>query len=146
MGKLDQSHDLSSFQALKERNWIDNRTRALIVEFSVYNAQTEYLTMATITAEFIGGGVVTKYRFDPRILFTNSSSFMSIVVLFAEILFVVSVLYLIIREEEEGGGRIKHHTTLWNVTTHKVMLGSFEMTNVTFSKFYTGCMVVENSF
>ena len=43
-------------------NWIDNRTRALLVEFSVYNAQTEYLTIAKIAAEFVGGGVVTTYR------------------------------------------------------------------------------------
>ena len=49
-------------QDLKEMNWIDNRTRALIVEFSVYNAQTEYITVAKIAAEFVGGGVVTKYR------------------------------------------------------------------------------------
>ena len=78
-------------QALKEMNWIDNRTRALIVEFSVYNAQTEYLTIAKIAAEFVGGGVVTKYRFDPRILFradTSSFNFNTIVQI-AQILFVV---------------------------------------------------------
>ena len=72
-------------------NWIDNRTRALIVEFSVYNAQTEYLTIAKIAAEFVGGGVVTKYRFDPRILFradTSSFNFNTIVQI-AQILFVV---------------------------------------------------------
>lgn len=28
-------------QMLKEQNWIDNRTRAVFVEFSVYNAQVE---------------------------------------------------------------------------------------------------------
>ena len=79
-------------------NWIDNRTRALIVEFSVYNAQTEYLTIANIAAEFVGGGVVTKYRFDPRRLFfadTSGFSFNTIVTI-AQILFVVSVLYLVI--------------------------------------------------
>lgn len=26
---------------MQEENWVDNRTRALIVEFSVYNAQVE---------------------------------------------------------------------------------------------------------
>lgn len=29
----------SKIETLKTENWVDNRTRALIVEFSVYNAQ-----------------------------------------------------------------------------------------------------------
>ena len=86
---------LPAAQDLKELNWIDNRTRALLVEFSVYNAQSEYLTIAKIATEFVGGGVVTKYRFDPRILFPPVSGGIN-VVLIAQILFVVSVLYLVI--------------------------------------------------
>ena len=30
---------LDNIQLLKEENWIDNRTRSLVLEFSVYNAQ-----------------------------------------------------------------------------------------------------------
>jgi hypothetical protein len=46
-----QIHDLEAkMQSLIENNWVDNRTRALLLEFSVYNAQVfemvEFCTLA----------------------------------------------------------------------------------------------------
>ena len=39
-----------NLELLKEENWIDNRTRSLIVEFSVYNAQVTFLSMFHLLA------------------------------------------------------------------------------------------------
>ena len=41
-------------QELIEENWIDNRTRALLVEFSVYNAQVRILQCLPKNLGFFG--------------------------------------------------------------------------------------------
>ena len=51
-------------ETLQTNNWIDNRTRALITEFSVYNAQVNMFGVVKIVAELIGGGVLPYYRVD----------------------------------------------------------------------------------
>jgi hypothetical protein len=52
IGKLNKK-----LKTLQENNWIDNRTRALITEFSVYNAQANLFGVIKIVAEFVGGGI-----------------------------------------------------------------------------------------
>ncbi len=64
---------------LKQENWIDNRTRAVIAEFSVYNAQVNLFTLVTCAAEFVGGGVVPYYNIDVFKLFPDTTFFGSLV-------------------------------------------------------------------
>lgn len=85
----------SKIETLKTENWVDNRTRALIVEFSVYNAQVNMFGIVTCIAEFVGGGISPDYRIDVIRLFTQTEGF-GYVVQAAEILFVCSIFYYII--------------------------------------------------
>ncbi|XP_059084074.1 uncharacterized protein LOC131881274 [Tigriopus californicus] len=85
----------SKIETLKTENWVDNRTRALIVEFSVYNAQVNMFGIVTCIAEFVGGGISPDYRIDVIRLFTQTEGF-GYVVQAAEVLFVCSIFYYII--------------------------------------------------
>ncbi len=71
-------------EVLKTENWVDNRTRALIAEFSVYNAQVNLFSLVTCVAEFVGGGVVPYYNIDVFRLFPDPTWF-GTVVTFAEV-------------------------------------------------------------
>uniref|UniRef100_T1ISY4 PLAT domain-containing protein n=1 Tax=Strigamia maritima TaxID=126957 RepID=T1ISY4_STRMM len=55
----------TDFKLLEDNNWIDYRTRAVLIEFSVYNAQVNLFGVITLLAEFIpGGGIETDYFID----------------------------------------------------------------------------------
>ena len=83
-------------KTLQEEKWVDNRTRALFVEFSTYNAQVNMFSTITCTAEFIGGGVYPYYRIDVFKLMDVSGSSFATLVRIAEVLFVASLFYYVI--------------------------------------------------
>ena len=49
---------------LREVQWVNNKTRGLMLEFAVYNAQVNIYSIVTCVAEFIGGGIKPWYRID----------------------------------------------------------------------------------
>ncbi len=81
---------------LKESKWLDNRTRAVIVEFSVYNAQINMFSIVKIVAEEMGGGFNPYHRIDVIKLTDLPGQFVTILVQLAQILFGVSLFYYII--------------------------------------------------
>ena len=103
-------------QTLKDNNWIDNRTRALITEFSVYNAQVNMFGVVKIIGEFVGGGVLPFYRVDVLTL-TRQWNFAGYVVFACEVIFILSTLYYIINSLgilKELGAR-EFFKAAWNV-------------------------------
>ena len=78
--------------SLVENKWIDNRTRAVILEFSVYNAQVNLFGSVTAVAEFVGGGIVPWTLVKSVRLFNKLEGF-GYVILLAETLFAVSTFY-----------------------------------------------------
>ena len=52
-------------EKLVSNNWIDERTRVVIAEFSVYNAQANLFGIVSCVLEFQpGGGIIPNYRID----------------------------------------------------------------------------------
>ena len=51
---------------LKEQGWIDDQTRAVIVEFSMYNGNSRRFTVVQLIAEFDSGGGVLTSMFSAR--------------------------------------------------------------------------------
>ena len=80
---------------LQQEDWIDNRTRALITEFSFYNAQVNLFGVVKIVAEFVGGGILPYYRVDILSL-TREWNVKGYITFACEILFILSTLYYII--------------------------------------------------
>ena len=103
-------------QTLQLNNWIDNRTRALITEFAVYNAQVNMFGVVKIVGEFIGGGVLPYYRVDILTL-TRVWDTWGYLVFACEIAFILSTLYYIINSlsilKEEGAREF--FKAAWNV-------------------------------
>ena len=51
---------------IQQQHWINNQTRAVILEFATYNVHVNLFAVATIAAEWIpGGGIRTYSRIDP---------------------------------------------------------------------------------
>jgi hypothetical protein len=55
---------------LEQEGWIDRYTRAVFVEFTVYNPGVNLFAVSTMLAEFRPSqGIVPSYRFEPVMLF-----------------------------------------------------------------------------
>lgn len=86
---------------LEKSDWIDERTRAVFVEFSVYNAQVNLFGVVTMVAEFLpGGGVVPFYRLEVIRLMRYHQGFGAFV-LACELGYVIYTIYFIVREAKK---------------------------------------------
>jgi polycystin 1L2 len=85
---------------LKEINWIDRQTRAVFVEFSVYNPNSNLIMVSTILIEFLSSGsILTSAQFDPLNLFQESSGFSFKTI--CEIILLVFIVYFLIKQIKE---------------------------------------------
>ncbi|XP_036357895.1 polycystin-1-like isoform X2 [Octopus sinensis] len=85
-------------ERLQNTSWIDKLTRAVFVEFTIYNPQVNLFTVCTLLAEFTRiGGVVTSYRFEPCMLLpymTQAALFQTL----CDVIFVLFLIYFLIKE------------------------------------------------
>ncbi|XP_043202140.1 polycystic kidney disease protein 1-like 2 [Amphibalanus amphitrite] len=85
-------------QQLREEAWIDHMTRAVMVEFSVYNSQVNLFGIATIFAEAVpGGGFLPGWRFDGVRLIRHHAGFQTFVFI-CEITYMFFIIYFMVRE------------------------------------------------
>ena len=71
-GKL--SYLQGNLTLLKKMNWVDRQTRAVIVEFSVYNPNINMIMVSKILVEFLeSGSILTTASFDPLNVFNGKS-------------------------------------------------------------------------
>ncbi|KAF0300768.1 Polycystic kidney disease protein 1-like 2 [Amphibalanus amphitrite] len=67
---------ISEMWRLQEQQWIDEKTRAVFIEFSLFNAQVNLFVGCTIVAEFgPDGGIIPFFKFQPVRLQTYNSGF-----------------------------------------------------------------------
>ncbi|GAB1597495.1 polycystic kidney disease protein 1-like 2 [Argonauta hians] len=85
-------------ERLQNTSWIDKFTRAVFVEFTIYNPQVNLFTVCTMLAEFTRvGSVVTSYRFEPCMLLpymTQAALFQTL----CDVVFVIFLIYFLIKE------------------------------------------------
>jgi hypothetical protein len=66
----------SNISALHQLEWIDSRTRAIIIQLSLYNPNVELFTSVTFLTEFLStGGIDPQSRFEPLVFYGIISSF-----------------------------------------------------------------------
>jgi hypothetical protein len=59
-------HLQQNLSALRQLHWIDNHTRAVTIQLTVYNPNVQLFTSIILLAEFlITGGVFASARFEP---------------------------------------------------------------------------------
>ncbi|CAF1602837.1 unnamed protein product, partial [Adineta ricciae] len=93
-GRLsDLQNNLSK---LHEFEWIDNRTRVIIIQMSLYNPNSQLFTSVTLHTEFLSTGtIVPQARFEP---FNFNLAFASASQLVSVILYVIFIVYFTFNE------------------------------------------------
>ena len=83
---------------LREKNWLDQFTRAVIVDFSLYNANVNLFSAVTLTFEMTAmGSVIQDYQIKVFRLYDHVGGFGVIVYAF-ELIFVLFTIYGIVHE------------------------------------------------
>ena len=74
-GSLNQIR--ANLSILRELQWIDDQTRAIFIQLTLYNPNVQLFTAVTLLAECLStGGVFTSARFEPIQIYGMSSSLM----------------------------------------------------------------------
>ena len=90
-----KSYVKGNLTLLQINNWIDRQTRAVIIEFSIFNPNINLIGVAEITVEFLPtGSIVTSSSFDPISVLTNLSLFQTV----CHIIYMVFIIYYSIQE------------------------------------------------
>ena len=103
----------SNLSLLHQLGWIDQHTRAVIIQLTLYNPNVQLFTAVTFLVEFLAtGGIYPQTRFQPfnfqsmsmpfALIFTRSSPFLlvfsSALHLIASILYYLLIVYFMIME------------------------------------------------
>ncbi|XP_065660266.1 uncharacterized protein LOC105848477 isoform X8 [Hydra vulgaris] len=84
-------------EQVKKSKWIDRQTRAVIIEFALFNAATNYFSMVTLALEFpASGGVIPNFSVLTFKLYASVTG--SKVVLGSHCLFILITIIFAIRE------------------------------------------------
>ncbi|XP_042341543.1 polycystin-2 isoform X1 [Plectropomus leopardus] len=105
----------AQLQFLKDHLWLDRGTRAVFLDFSVYNGNINLFCIARLLVEFPAtGGVVTSWQFQTVRLIRYVSSWDYFVGL-CEVAFCLFILYYVVEEVLEIRiHRLHYFKSLWN--------------------------------
>ncbi|XP_065653607.1 location of vulva defective 1-like [Hydra vulgaris] len=122
-------------QARKQR-WIDRQTRAIIIEFALFNAATNYFNMVTMVLEFpASGGVVPNFSVQTFNLYASMTG--SKTMLCSHILFILITILFTIRESYflyRAG--CKYFKEFWNLVEVALIILSIIAVGLFFNKDY----------
>ena len=121
-----QNHVLMRMTQLQKNFWIDGNTRAVILEFSVYNANVNLFSINTVMAEFLeGGGIIRKWKFDP-IRLIKATGIQGTITSLAEIFFVLAIAFFTLSElwllKKQ---KCKYFTSYWNLAEVIILIVSY---------------------
>ncbi|XP_066983276.1 polycystin-1-like protein 2 [Macrobrachium rosenbergii] len=106
---------IQKLNELEANNWIDERTRAVFVEFAIYNAQVNLFAALVICIEQGPEGALHPFvKINPIKLLRYSEGF-GLFVMICEGLFIVFIVYYTYRElKEMCKAKIKYWKDSWN--------------------------------
>ncbi|XP_065660275.1 uncharacterized protein LOC105844737 isoform X7 [Hydra vulgaris] len=127
-------------EQLKNSKWIDRQTRAVIIEFALFNAATNYFTMVTMALEFpASGGVVPTSSILTFQLFSSGTN-----IYVWHFLFILMVLVLTIRHFRllyRSG--CKYFLEFWSLVESSMILFSIIAVGFFFFKGYLVKMLLQ---
>ena len=114
-----KSYLVGNLTILQNNSWIDRQTRAIIIEFAVFNPNINLISSAEIVVEILPtGAIVTSSRFDPIYLF-DKLTWSTIIVYVLYILFVIYFTFDEIKEMAKEGK--KYFLQFWNYVEWSVI-------------------------
>jgi polycystin 1L2 len=126
---------------LQTNSWIDRQTRAVMIEFSIYNPNVNLFLVAQLVVEFLPiGSILTSSRFDPISIFDfNVFRDVSIVIV------IVFIIYFMIHEIKEicMQGIKKHLFKFWSLVEWSLIIFSWCALAMYIYRFYTGNKVLD---
>ena len=140
-GKL--SYIIGNLTKLEQMNWVDRQTRAIFVEFSIYNPNINLVMVSTIQVEFLASGnILTKATFDPVSLFNEvnlSGSFSGLLIAF-DVFYMIFIVYFMMVEIRQ---LIKHGykaylSQFWSYIEWSIIICSWVAFSTFLYKLYAG--------
>ncbi|MCL4130642.1 UNVERIFIED_CONTAM: hypothetical protein GTU68_050043, partial [Idotea baltica] len=131
-----QSAVINRMDMLQQKNWVDKNTRALILEFSVYNSNVNLFTICTVSAEFNeGGGIIPKWRFEP-IKLIKSDDVQSYLVYAYEVIFVIIMVLFTLKELWEIKKlKLSYFDSYWNIAELILLIVSYTTIGMYFYRY-----------
>ncbi|XP_068213289.1 polycystin-1-like [Palaemon carinicauda] len=119
---------LDKFAELQRNRWIDNHTRAVIIEFSTYNAGVNLFGTGLLMAEYTpGGGITPTFRFEGIRLLQHLSNFGSFIIA-CEVGFILFIIFYTVRETramyKNGRAYFKNY---WSYAEIAIIISSYAM-------------------
>lgn len=108
MFQADISNDnlseiIEKLNQLQDNEWIDQNSRALFIEFTLYNVNLDLFAYCTILFEYLANGVVvTSFDFDPISLYTEQSVVIvafDIIYMFLIVMFMLYQIKTLIKQK-----------------------------------------------
>ena len=110
------------FKDLKERKWLDRYSRAVIVEFALFNAATNHFNSITIVMEFPPSGGVIHYSSILTFKMYRYTAGYEFFVIGCEVIFLLYILIFLIRESrlihKQGWS---YFTEFWNLVEFSII-------------------------
>ena len=124
---------------LQNNSWIDRYTRAVIIEFSIYNPNINLFIVAEIVAEFLpSGSIIMSSRFDPINLLNFYNGF-ALFIIACDIIYVIFIVYFMFQEIREmcKQGR-KYFTQFWSLIEWAIIIISWAGVAMYAYRLYSG--------
>ncbi|CAF1460939.1 unnamed protein product [Adineta steineri] len=123
----------TNLSKLHQLDWIDEKTRAVFIQLTLYNPSVELLTAVTLLAEFLPtSGIYTTARFEP----INFYTFTSILQLVCTIFYVFFIIYFMIIEIQLIFElRLKYFRQFWSLIQLGIISCSLGSIGVYFWRF-----------
>ncbi|XP_078692041.1 polycystin-2-like [Branchiostoma floridae x Branchiostoma belcheri] len=111
----DKQELVRRMQQLQAEGWLDRNTRAVVVEFSIYNAQVNLFSYTRFLLEVLpSGNMMPSYKISPVRLLSYYSS-LDTLKLVCQVVYFGFLLYFMYRELRElCRDRTKYFADIWN--------------------------------
>lgn len=121
-----QDDDLDKLKTQQKMGWIDRHTRAVMLEFSTFNANVNLFTTGSVIAEFNdGGGITPTWRFEPVRLLSHSGSW-GFIILMCECIFVIATFLFTIWELwKMKQMKCEYFASYWNISEICILVTSY---------------------
>ena len=119
--------NLARLKTLQDNLWVERHTRAILTEFTIYNAQTNMFCVVTLVAEFPAtGAVIPHVSIQTMRLYDFTDSYMFFVVS-CEVIFVLFILFFAYREAKHvyKSGIKAYFTEFWNSVEFGIIAFAF---------------------
>ncbi|XGW31248.1 hypothetical protein V3C99_009870 [Haemonchus contortus] len=112
----DSTKALKLLEGVKSNRWIDRGTRALIIDFSMFNANSNLFSIARLLLELpASGGVLPSYRFNTYNLMRYYGSFGNVLIILEGILVGFIIFYICEKILELLRLRLRYFGKFWDI-------------------------------